>query len=158
MQRPDSIYVERGGKLTKDPITFVDEAHQAHHRQDRRAGWRGSTSRPRCVRPPPDGPAERHHLSADHRGAVSHHPQIQADPLQVDDLIRRHVDANAARFYSGVVGRFTMTVSGGTGTGKTTTSMSCHRSSPPANVTVEDAKELQLHQDHVLCMDSTAQH
>ena len=84
--------------------------------------------------------------------------KFKADPLQVDDLIRFGTfDANAARFLQAcVVGRLNMIVSGGTGTGKTTTLnvLSSFIPSDERIVTVEDAKELQLHQDHVLCMET----
>ena len=80
--------------------------------------------------------------------------KFSTDPFQVDDLIRfGTLNAHAARFLQAcVVGRLNMIVSGGTGTGKTTT-LNVLSSFIPADeriVTVEDAKELQLHQDHVL--------
>src|SRR5207302_6091154 len=62
-----------------------------------------------------------------------------------------------ARFIEAcVVGRLNVIVSGGTGTGKTTT-LNVLSSFIPTDeriVTIEDAKELQLHQEHVLPMEA----
>ena len=80
------------------------------------------------------------------------------EKLQVDDLIRYGtLNAHAARFLQAcVVGRLNAVVSGGTGTGKTTTLnvLSSFIPSDERIVTVEDAKELQMHQDHVLSMEA----
>src|SRR5207245_11432049 len=80
------------------------------------------------------------------------------DPYQIDDLIRfGTLNAHAARFLEAwVVVRLNVIVSGGTGTGKTTT-LNVLSSFIPEDeriVTVEDAKELQLHQQHVLPMEA----
>ena len=84
--------------------------------------------------------------------------KFSKDPYQIDDLIRfGTLNAHAARFLQAcVVGRLNVIVSGGTGTGKTTT-LNVLSSFIPTDeriVTVEDAKELQLHQDHVLAMEA----
>lgn len=158
---PDSIYVERGGKLTKDPITFVDEAHLRRiiDKIVGQVGRRIDESTPMCDARLPDGSRVNAIISPlTIGGPFLTIRKFKADPLQVDDLIRFGTfDANAARFLQAcVVGRLNMIVSGGTGTGKTTT-LNVLSSFIPAGeriVTVEDAKELQLHQDHVLCMET----
>jgi pilus assembly protein CpaF len=80
------------------------------------------------------------------------------EKLQVDDLIRYGtLNAHSARFLQAcVVGRLNVVVSGGTGTGKTTTLnvLSSFIPSDERIVTVEDAKELQMHQEHVLSMEA----
>jgi pilus assembly protein CpaF len=158
---PDSVYVERAGKLTKDPVTFVDEAHLRRiiDKIVGQVGRRIDESTPMCDARLPDGSrvnAIIHPLTIG--GPFLTIRKFKADPLQVDDLIRfGTMDANAARFLQAcVVGRLNMIVSGGTGTGKTTTLnvMSSFIPEGERIVTVEDAKELQLHQDHVLCLET----
>ena len=84
--------------------------------------------------------------------------KFSANPLQIDDLIRfGTLNAHAARFMQAcIVGKLNVIVSGGTGTGKTTTLnvLSSFIPSDERIVTVEDAKELQLHQDHVLALET----
>ncbi len=158
---PDSIYVERSGKLTKDPITFIDEAHLRRiiDKIVGQVGRRVDESSPMCEARLPDGSRVNAIISPlTIGGPFLTIRKFKADPLQVDDLIRFGTfDANAARFLQAcVVGRLNMIVSGGTGTGKTTT-LNVLSSFIPADeriVTVEDAKELQLHQDNVLCMET----
>ncbi len=158
---PDSVYVERAGKLTKDPVTFVDESHLRRiiDKIVGQVGRRIDESTPMCDARLPDGSrvnAIIHPLTIG--GPFLTIRKFKADPLQVDDLIRfGTMDANAARFLQAcVVGRLNMIVSGGSGTGKTTTLnvMSSFIPETERIVTVEDAKELQLHQDHVLCLET----
>lgn len=158
---PDSIYVERSGKLTKDPITFVDEAHLRRiiDKIVGQVGRRIDEASPMCDARLPDGSRVNAIISPlTIGGPFLTIRKFKADPLQVDDLIRFGTfDANAARFLQAcVVGRLNMIVSGGTGTGKTTTLnvLSSFIPSDERVVTVEDAKELQLHQDHVLCLET----
>jgi pilus assembly protein CpaF len=84
--------------------------------------------------------------------------KFSRDPYQIDDLIRfGTLNAHAARFLQAcVVGRLNVIVSGGTGTGKTTTLNVMSSFIPPDEriVTIEDAKELQLHQEHVLSLET----
>ncbi len=158
---PDSVYVEREGKLTKDPVTFVDEAHLRRiiDKIVGQVGRRIDESTPMCDARLPDGSRVNAIISPlTIGGPFLTIRKFKADPLQVDDLIRFGTfDANAARFLQAcVVGRLNIIVSGGTGTGKTTTLnvLSSFIPSDERIVTVEDAKELQLHQDHVLCMET----
>src|SRR5207244_5350722 len=80
------------------------------------------------------------------------------DPYTVEDLINfGSFSPLVARFLEACVhGRLNIIVSGGTGTGKTT-ALNVLSSFIPEDeriVTVEDAKELQLHQQHVLPMEA----
>jgi pilus assembly protein CpaF len=80
------------------------------------------------------------------------------DPFSVEDLINfGSFSRTVAQFLDACVkGRLNIIVSGGTGTGKTT-ALNVLSSFIPHDeriVTVEDAKELQLHQDHVLALEA----
>ncbi len=84
--------------------------------------------------------------------------KFAADPYKVADLISFGTfNEQTARFLEAcVVGRLNVIVSGGTGTGKTTmlNVLSSFIPDDERIVTVEDAKELQLHQDHVLPLEA----
>ncbi len=158
---PDSVYVERNGRLVKDPVTFVDEAHLRRiiDKIVGQVGRRIDESSPMCDARLPDGSRVNAIISPlTIGGPFLTIRKFKADPLQVDDLIRFGTfDANAARFLQAcVVGRLNVVVAGGTGTGKTTTLNVLSSFIPDGErvVTVEDAKELQLHQHHVLCMET----
>jgi pilus assembly protein CpaF len=84
--------------------------------------------------------------------------KFATDPYTVGDLINfTTLNAQSAHFLDACVrGKLNVIVSGGTGTGKTTL-LNVLSSFIPADeriVTIEDAKELQLKQDHVLAMES----
>lgn len=158
---PQNVYVERGGRLEKVPATFVDESHLRRiiDKIVSEVGRRIDEANPLCDARLPDGSrvnAVIHPLAIE--GPFLTIRKFSADPLQIDDLIRfGTLNAHSARFLQAcVVGRLNCVVSGGTGTGKTTT-LNVLSSFIPADeriITVEDAKELQLHQDHVLSLET----
>jgi pilus assembly protein CpaF len=80
------------------------------------------------------------------------------DPFMAADLVKfGTLDERSVRFLRACIeGRLNIVVSGGTGTGKTTllNVLSSFIPNDERIVTVEDAKELQLHQRHVLCMET----
>jgi pilus assembly protein CpaF len=158
---PDNVYVERNGKLEKDPVTFVDEVHLRRiiDKIVGEVGRRIDEANPLCDARLPDGSrvnAVIHPLAIG--GPFLTIRKFSKEKLQIDDLIRYGtLNAHAARFLQAcVVGRLNVIVSGGTGTGKTTTLnvLSSFIPSDERIVTVEDAKELQLHQDHVLALEA----
>jgi len=158
---PDSVYVERSGRLVKDPASFVDETHLRRiiEKIVSQIGRRIDESSPMVDARLPDGSrvnAVIHPLAIG--GPFLTIRKFSTDPLQIDDLIRfGTLNAQSARFLQAcVVGRLNIIVSGGTGTGKTTTLnvLSSFIPSDERIVTVEDAKELQLHQDHVLPLEA----
>ena len=84
--------------------------------------------------------------------------KFAADPFQVDDLVKfGTLCPQVVPFLEACVrGRLNVIVSGGTGTGKTTllNVLSSFIPTDERVVTIEDAKELQLRQDHVLSMEA----
>src|SRR2546430_5986059 len=158
---PENVYVERAGRLEKTSASFVDETHLRRiiDKIVGQVGRRIDESTPMGDARLPDGSrvnAVIHPLAIG--GPFLTIRKFAKDPYQIDDLIRfGTLNAHAARFLQAcVVGRLNVIVSGGTGTGKTTT-LNVLSSFIPADeriVTVEDAKELQLHQIHVLPMEA----
>ena len=158
---PDCVYVELNGKLEKSDATFVDEVHLRRiiDKIVGEVGRRIDEANPLCDARLPDGSrvnAVVHPLAIG--GPFLTIRKFAKEKLQIDDLIRYGtLNAHAARFLQAcVVGRLNVMVSGGTGTGKTTT-LNVLSSFIPTDeriVTVEDAKELQLHQDHVLALEA----
>jgi pilus assembly protein CpaF len=80
------------------------------------------------------------------------------DPYTINDLITfGTLSARAAQFVAACVrGKLNILISGGTGTGKTTTlnAMSAFIPNDERIVTIEDAAELQLQQEHVITLES----
>ena len=99
---PDSVYVEREGRLTKAPVTFVDEAHLRRiiDKIVGQVGRRIDESSPMCDARLPDGSRVNAIIAPlTIGGPYLTIRKFKADPLQVDDLIRFGTfDANAARF------------------------------------------------------------
>src|SRR3954471_6276522 len=158
---PEIVFVERKGKIEKAEASFVDETHLRRiiDKIVGQIGRRIDESSPMVDARLPDGSrvnAVIHPLAIG--GPFLTIRKFSKDPYQIDDLIRfGTLNAHAARFVQAcVVGRLNIIVSGGTGTRKTTT-LNVLFSFIPADeriVTVEDAKELQLHQEHVLAMEA----
>ena len=158
---PESIYVERRGRLEKVATTFVDETHLRRiiDKIVSQIGRRIDESTPMVDARLPDGSRVNgviHPLAIG--GPFLTIRKFAKEPLQVDDLIRfGTLNPQSARFLEACVrGRLNVIVSGGTGTGKTTTLnvLSSFIPDDERIVTVEDAKELQLHQDHVLSLEA----
>jgi pilus assembly protein CpaF len=158
---PESVYVERAGRIERTNASFVDDTHLRRiiDKIVSQIGRRIDEATPMVDARLPDGSrvnAVIHPLAIG--GPFLTIRKFSKDPYQIDDLIRfGTLNAHAARFLQAcVVGRLNVIVSGGTGTGKTTTLnvLSSFIPSDERIVTIEDAKELQLHQDHVLAMEA----
>ncbi len=158
---PKQIYVERKGKLVLDDVTFIDETHLRRiiDKIVAQIGRRIDESSPLCDARLPDGSRVNAVISPlSVGGPFLTIRKFSADPLRIDDLIRfGTLGVHSARFLQAcIVGKLNVVVAGGTGTGKTTTLnvLSSFIPSDERIITVEDAKELQLHQDHVLSLET----
>jgi pilus assembly protein CpaF len=157
----DQIYVERSGKIEKTPVAFVDNAHLLRiiDKIVSQVGRRIDEASPMVDARLPDGSrvnAVIPPLSL--RGPTLTIRKFSRDPYTMDDLIAfGSVSAKAAQFLAACVkGKLNVLISGGTGTGKTTT-LNALSSFVPADeriVTIEDAAELQLQQEHVITLES----
>ncbi len=158
---PDRSTWSAAARSRRPTATFVDETHLRRiiDKIVGQVGRRIDESTPLCDARLPDGSrvnAVIHPLAIG--GPFLTIRKFSKDPYQIDDLIRfGTLNAASARFLQAmVVGRLNIIVSGGTGTGKTTTLnvLSSFIPDDERIVTVEDAKELQLHQDHVLALEA----
>jgi pilus assembly protein CpaF len=158
---PKMVYVERSGKLELDQAKFLDETHLRRiiDKIVARVGRRIDDSQPMVDARLPDGSrvnAIIHPLAIG--GPFLTIRKFSEDPLTVQDLINfGSLTTGSARFLQAcVVGKLNMIVSGGTGTGKTTmlNVLSAFIPTDERIITVEDSKELQLGQDHVLSLET----
>jgi Flp pilus assembly protein, ATPase CpaF len=158
---PDSVYVEEKGKLVKTDTRFVDDTHLRRiiDKIVSQVGRRIDESTPMVDARLPDGSrvnAVVHPLAIG--GPFLTIRKFARDPYTVGDLINfSTLNAQSAHFLDACVrGKLNIIVSGGTGTGKTTllNVLSSFIPSDERIVTIEDAKELQLKQDHVCSMES----
>jgi pilus assembly protein CpaF len=158
---PEQIYAERSGQLGIEDVEFIDEEHLRRiiDKIVAQVGRRIDESSPLCDARLPDGSRVNAVISPlAVGGPFLTIRKFAADPLRIDDLIRfGTVSVAAARFLQAcIVGKLNVVVSGGTGTGKTTALnvLSSFIPSDERIITVEDAKELQLHQEHVLSLET----
>jgi pilus assembly protein CpaF len=158
---PFDIWLERKGKLTRVEAKFNDEAHlrRTIDKIVSRIGRRIDESSPMVDARLPDGSrvnAVVPPLSID--GSSLTIRKFSRDPLTAEDLIEfGTLSRKTADFLDACVrGRLNVIVSGGTGAGKTTT-LNVLSSFIPHDeriVTIEDAAELQLKQEHVVRLES----
>ncbi len=158
---PDRIYVERAGKIERTKSSFVDDAHLLRiiDKIVSQVGRRIDESSPMVDARLPDGSRVNAIIPPlSLRGPVLTIRKFARDPYTMDDLITfGSVSAKAAHFLAACVqGKLNVLISGGTGTGKTTTlnALSAFVPGDERIVTIEDAAELQLQQDHVLTLES----
>jgi pilus assembly protein CpaF len=157
----DQIYVERAGKIYSVDTRFFDEAHlrRTIDKIVGRVGRRIDEASPMVDARLPDGSrvnAIIPPLAVD--GCALTIRKFSADPYQVDDLVGFGTLSRAvANFLEACVrGRLNIMVSGGTGAGKTTTLnvLSAFIPGDERIITIEDAAELQLHQEHVIRLEA----
>jgi len=158
---PEHVYIERSGKLVLSDVTFVDETHLRRiiDKIVSQIGRRVDEANPMVDARLPDGSRVNCVVSPiSIGGPFMTIRKFSKDPYTVDDLINFGTfTPQVAHFINQCVkGRLNIVVSGGTGTGKTTL-LNVLSSFIPVDeriITVEDAKELQLHQMHVLSMEA----
>src|SRR6478672_6446969 len=158
---PDQIYVERAGKLYPVETHFSSDAHlrRTIDKIVGRVGRRVDEASPLVDARLPDGSrvnAVIPPIALD--GSLLTIRKFATDPFTDKDLIAFGTFTPQVRdFLSACVrGRRNIVISGGTGSGKTTllNVVSSFIPDDERIVTIEDAAELQLHQDHVLRLES----
>jgi pilus assembly protein CpaF len=158
---PHSIYVERFGRIERVAAEFDDEAHLRRiiDRICSRVGRRVDEASPMVDARLPDGSrvnAIVTPIALD--GSTLTIRKFAAVPLTVGDLLSYGtLTRAAAEVLDGCVrGHRNILVSGGTGSGKTTVLnvLSGFVPTDERIVTIEDAAELQLNQDHVVRLES----
>src|SRR5437773_5626923 len=156
-----SVYIERKGKLEHTDVVFKDDAHlmQIIDRIVSAVGRRVDESSPMVDARLPDGSrvnAIIPPLALD--GPIMSIRRFGSTPLTSDDLLNNNTLTPAMlELLKGLVkARLNAIISGGTGSGKTTL-LNCLSSYIPEDeriVTIEDAAELQLHQEHVVRLET----
>lgn len=158
---PYQVYVESNGKLILTDVRFRDNEHVMHiiERIISPLGRRCDESQPMVDARLKDGSR----VNAIIPPLALNGPTItirkfKKDPLQIEDLIKfGTLTAEMAEFLKAcVIARLNIVISGGTGSGKTTTLNILSGFIPDDEriVTVEDAAELQLRQPHVVSLES----
>jgi len=161
VNRFDQIYIERAGRLSKTDLTFRDESHllQIIDRIVSRVGRRVDESSPMVDARLPDGSrvnAIIPPLAID--GACVSIRRFGRDPLTDRDLLANgSTTEEMLTLLEGIVkGKLNVIISGGTGAGKTTllNVLSGYIPDTERIVTIEDAAELQLKQEHVVRLET----
>ena len=158
---PNRIFVERGGKLELTDITFKDERHLLRiiDKIVSAVGRRVDESNPYCDARLQDG--SRFNVMVPPvavDGSLVSIRKFKKEKLGIPDLVRfgAFTDEMALYLQAAVSTRLNVIVSGGTGSGKTTTlnALSSFIDNKERVLTIEDTAELQLQQVHVGRMES----
>lgn len=158
---PEMVYVEQHGKLTRSPVTFRSEEHLRRiiERIVSRVGRRIDESSPLVDARLADGSRVNAVIPPlAFSGSSLTIRKFSKDPFKVDDLIGFGTlsPEMAELLRACVQARLNVIVSGGTGTGKTTLLNVLSSFIPEGEriVTIEDAVELQLQQEHLVRLES----
>src|ERR671936_111445 len=157
----DRVYIERLGKIESTDATFVDNAHLLRiiDKIVSQIGRRVDEASPMVDARLPDGSRVNAIIPPlSLKGPTLTIRKFSRDPYTMNDLISfGTLTPKAAQFLAACVkGKLNILISGGTGTGKTTTlnAMSAFVPGDERIVTIEDAAELQLQQEHVITLES----
>jgi pilus assembly protein CpaF len=158
---PDRVYVEQGGKLLRTGSRFTSEEHlrRVIDRIVSRVGRRIDESSPLVDARLADGSRVNAIIPPlAFSGSTLTIRKFSKDPFTVEDLIDfGTLSPEMAELLNAcVAARLNVIVSGGTGTGKTTLLNVLSSFIPDGEriVTIEDAVELQLQQEHVVRLES----
>ena len=163
VNRFDKVYIERAGKLELTGLSFKDNQHlmQIIERIVSRVGRRVDESSPMVDARLADGSrvnAIIPPLALD--GACLSIRRFGRDPVTARNMIQNHTltEAMLELLSTMVKGRLNLLISGGTGAGKTTllNVLSGYIPNVERIVTIEDAAELQLKQEHVVRLETRA--
>jgi pilus assembly protein CpaF len=158
---PKSLYIERRGKLQKVPLSFENNEHVMRiiERIVAPLGRRIDESSPYVDARLPDGSRVNAVIPPISLvGPVLTIRKFSKNPFTLDQLVQfGSITPEALTFLDACVkARINIVISGGTGSGKTTL-LNILSSFIPADeriVTIENAAELQLRQDHVVTLES----
>ena len=158
---PKQVYIELKGKLLRSDVEFIDDDHvlRVIERIVTPLGRRIDESSPMVDARLPDGSRVNAIIPPlSLTGPTITIRKFNADPLQVEDLIRfGSMTPEFAQFLKAtVVAGVNIIISGGTGSGKTTLLNVCSAFIPDNEriLTIEDAAELQLQQPHVVRLEA----
>ncbi|SMP53138.1 pilus assembly protein CpaF [Neorhodopirellula lusitana] len=158
---PKNIYVEKGGQMQKTDVEFRDGKHllQIIDRIVSKVGRRVDETCPMVDARLEDGSrvnAIIPPLALD--GAAVSIRRFGSNPLKLEDLLNyRAFTPEMVMLLEGCIkARLNMIIAGGTGSGKTTllNTLSSFIGHDDRIVTIEDAAELQLQQDHVVRLET----
>jgi pilus assembly protein CpaF len=158
---PKNVFIEKEGKILKSEVVFRDNDHllQIIDRIVSRVGRRVDETSPMVDARLPDGSrfnAIIPPLALD--GPVVTIRMFGSRPLSKDDLLRykAFTPEMLALMEGAMKARLNIIISGGTGSGKTTLLNTLSSFIPPDHrvITIEDAAELQLQQDHVVRLET----
>ncbi|MGA9542428.1 MAG: CpaF family protein [Candidatus Sulfotelmatobacter sp.] len=163
VNRFDKVYIERAGKLELTGLSFKDNQHlmQIIERIVSRVGRRVDESSPMVDARLADGSrvnAIIPPLALD--GACLSIRRFGRDPVTARNMLENHTltEPMLELLSTMVKGRLNLLISGGTGAGKTTllNVLSGYIPNVERIVTIEDAAELQLKQEHVVRLETRA--
>jgi len=158
---PKNIFVERRGKMERTGVVFRDNDHllQIIDRIISKVGRRVDETCPMVDSRMPDGSrfnAIIPPLALD--GPCVSIRRFGTNPLKLEDLLNfKAFTPEMVMLLEGAIkGRLNILISGGTGSGKTTllNTLSSFIPNTERIVTIEDAAELQLQQDHVVRLET----
>jgi pilus assembly protein CpaF len=158
---PRRIYIERRGKIQRTNAQFVDDQHLLRiiDKIISRIGRRVDEASPMVDARLPDGSRVNAIIPPlAVTGPTLTIRKFRKDPFQMEDLLRfGTLTPKCGQFLEACVkGKLNILISGGTGSGKTTTLNVVSSAIPDDEriVTVEDAAELQMRQAHVITLES----